>query len=71
MFWEVIVYLELRLTRLEVEDAVGVHTIITQTLDSTLSVAFGGIFALEDVLEVFGSHHSRIARYRVVRAASV
>lgn len=68
VLWEVIVYLKLRLARLEIEDTVGVYAIITKTLDSTLSVAFGGIFALEGVLEVFGSHYPRIERYKVVRS---
>lgn len=67
MFWEVIVYLKLRLARLEVEDAIGIHAVITQTLNSALSVAFSGILSLEYVLESLGSHDWRIKRYRVVR----
>jgi hypothetical protein len=56
MLRKVIVQLQFIYRRLQVDDTVGINTIVAHAFDSTLGMMFGGVLVLEDLLEILGSH---------------
>lgn len=44
------------MTRLEVEDAIGIGDFAADEVDNAPGMGVGGVFALEDGFKVFGDH---------------
>lgn len=56
MFGRVIVFQELGMASLEVENTVGFDAGVAELLDRALSMLLSRVLALEDVLKIFGDH---------------